>query len=139
MDNLSMIAAGTELLRHYYSVISPDGEIEELVLTAADDINLLQLDHYHKDNANAQSVKTSYLIPVEVLQKICMILHEGELADWPEDGISLDGVRKECRFYDYGDYVTVSVEALPDEHAVIYIDCISAALWGYMTDEYRME
>lgn len=90
-----------------------DGEYHELVITTTDDPSKVRLDKYVKEDG--EETQTTCYISGRTAQECLALVEEYGLSGWNdlEDGISLDGAKKVCKFWNGKEHIRVSTEHMP--------------------------
>ncbi|MBR2027879.1 MAG: hypothetical protein IKA10_02665 [Oscillospiraceae bacterium] len=110
--------ADVMLLSCYRAAVSSvegDG-YHELVLTTTGNPEEIRLDEYIKAE-DAEEIRTTFYISWQAAQEILLQIEEYGLSGWNdlEDGVSIDGAEKVCRFWDGERYIRVSSDCMPED------------------------
>ena len=92
------------------------GGYHELVITTTDDPEEVRLDEYIKEEGEEETCRSCY-IPFSVAQEFLCFVDDYGLAEWNdmENGISIDGARMVCKFWDGEGHIRVSTDHMPED------------------------
>ena len=106
------------LLDYYRATVATVGGsgYHELVITTTDDPEEVRLDEYIKEEGEEETCRSCY-IPFSVAQEFLYFVDDYGLAEWNdmENGISIDGARKACEFWDGEGHIRVSTDHMPED------------------------
>ena len=105
------------LLDCYRATVATDGGdgYHELVITTTDDPEQVRLDEHIKEEGEEETCR-SCCIPFSAAQEFLSFVDDHGLAEWNdiENGISIDGAKKVCKFRDGTGYIRVSTDRMPE-------------------------
>ena len=86
------------------------------MITTTDDPKEVRLDEYIKEEGEEETCR-SCCIPFSVAQEFLYFVDNYGLAEWNdmENGISIDGARKVCEFWDGERHIRVSTGHMPED------------------------
>ena len=98
------------------TVATVGGGYHELVITTTDDPEEVRLDEFIKEEGEEENCRSWY-IPFSAAQEILDFVDAYGLAEWNdmENGISIDGARKVCEYWDGEGYIRVSTDHMPED------------------------
>ena len=98
------------------TVATVGGGYHELVITTTDDPEEVQLDEYIKEEGEEETCRSCY-IQFSVAQEFLCFVDDYGLAEWNdmENGISIDGARMVCKFWDGEGHIRVSTDHMPED------------------------
>lgn len=140
MDN-NTVTESPLLVDYYHAVVATAGGDRhyELVLSEAMNYNI-RLDVY-RGTPGSEETKDSYIVPRESVDKCMEVIRKNKINEWNDrtDTYGITGAVTVVKYRDdYGNYVRVSTEKMPENGERI-MDEVKTVMEQYIKPEYKID